>query len=283
MLFTMLPWSCSKDDFKKTGDHEKRASAVIPPNAEANQATAFAQVVYQIDVVATTGLKLCTGVAQFIMYDNFELKPTGTLNCVLSGNVSVAQLFGEPEGVVYKNEDMSQYKNFGKVQRKRNPAELIPDTATFNPPRPSFLGPIIQNPDEYKDFVFKEASQVQGLTKDGQSFQGAGEWFIKVLDVGASFRPEGYTGPLDFNSVIVWEIKGTGFENTPRGSFMAFESMVYHFNVKPQLSIPQIEIKTKLSEVAGSLGASGGIIKSLGDMLFSGVTITLRLREHNPL
>ncbi len=202
------------------------------------------------------------------------------------GDLDMAKLLSSQTKVPLENVNLSGLKSFGMVMRKQNPVSLAPGGAKFNPQMPFLLGPLIQNPNSFENFRFREASQVSGITKDGKPFQDSGEWYIEVESINENFEPEGYTGPATFPSVMRYVRKAAGFRNSPRATFMAFDEMRLWFNTKPNISVPKIEIKTKLADLSAAMGSSGGTmssIGSMGDAIFEGVTITLNIREHTQL
>lgn len=282
-----LPWlhACDNGTFKETGKEEKKVVSNLLPQTQQPQLqedTPVAQTVYEIRVNANTGMELCKGRMNVLLSTNFELSPTGTLNCLILGNMDVATLFGGKANVAKRNDDMKRFPYFGKIVRAQNPASLGPGLAIFNPPKPSLIGPLIQDASVYEDFVMREPSQVQGVSKAGENYQSAGEWFIQVHAINQTHRPETYTGSLQFDKVIKWEIKAAGFDNAPKMEFMAFESMTFFWNTNP-IAVPEIQIKTKLSDLPTSNGVGGGGLGGIGDMIFSGITIQISLIEHNPI
>ncbi len=279
----MLVVGCSEGDAFKGGDKEKKkvrdfaegSDAIVDSN-EADSDAPIARAIYNVVVKANTGLELCNGVAVVLLKSGGGLNPTGKLNCLIMGEVDLAKMFSVGDQPQLQSEDLSRYPRWGKVVREQNPLQPVKGHPVFTPPRPSQLGPIIQDSRDFDGFIFKEQSMARGISKEGQPFQSHGTWFMQVHETGSSVMPDGYTGPLQFNDIMKWEIKAAGFEGLAKSEVKGFESMTIWYNVRP-ISVPKVVIKSKLADIMQ------GSLASVSDLIFSGATITLNLREHQPL
>jgi len=274
---------CSEGDAFKNGDKEKKAvtefaegSDAVNQGANVGEKAPIARAVYNVVVKANTGLELCNGVAVIILKNGGGLNPSGKLNCLIMGEVDLAKMFSAGEKPQLQDEDLSRYSGWGKVVREQNPTQPVQGHPVFTPPRPAQLGPLVQDTKDFDGFIFKESSIARGISKDGQPFQSQGTWFMQVHEVGGTVAPDGYTGPLEFNDVMKWEIKAAGFNGLAKSEVKGFESMTIWYNTRP-ISVPKVVIQSKLADIMQ------GSLATVSDLIFSGATITLNLREHQPL
>jgi hypothetical protein len=268
IVFGRLISGCDGGDAFTTGGNEFK-----PPRqtgATDNTLNASSKPIlaadYNVSVDAGNGQNLCKGVANVVLGGDLKFKPTGTLTCILVGQKNIAELFKDTEEE--DPVDVTKYPQAGRFTRKANPKPGA-QGAAFDPPRPSLLGPLIQRPDEFKDYRYVEQSRVTVVSPQG-TVQDQGAFLIQVLNVGTSFTPEG--SGKTYDQIIHWEISASGFANIQKGSVGVFERSEYWQNVRP-ISIPQIKFYTKLSQLF-----SGGM-SAIGDAFLGPVTITISLKS----
>jgi hypothetical protein len=266
--FNMMA-SCTSGEVFKTGNNEtkppRQQGAADSSGLEAASKPILAAD-YNVSVDASNGQNLCKGVANVILGGDLKFKPTGTLKCIMVGDKKIEELFKD---TTQEDElDPAKYPEAGRVTRKPNPLPGTPG-ATFDPPRPSLLGPLIQRPDEFEGYRYVEQSRLTLINEAG-TVQDQGAFLIQVKDVGSSFSPEG--SGKTYDQIIHWEISASGFSNVQKGAIGVFDRSEYWQNVRP-ISIPQIKFYTKLSQLF-----SGGM-SQLGDAFLGPVTISITLKS----
>lgn len=179
---------------------------------------------------------MCSGVVSVHVYSNFNFKPEGMIQCDMGMNIDAAMLAKDFD-IPKEKLDPKAFAQAGYIVRKPNPVQGQPGPR-FNPPRPSLIGPIVQNAETFKGFNYTEQSLVGGTTFAGQPIQDVGVFQVEVYEVGGTYtsseNPE-----LVYNNVINWHMAATGFTGAHRSDTGVFDDQEFWFNTNP-IAIPKI-------------------------------------------
>lgn len=270
----------SSDDevFKGNGNVEVKPEMFGAQDATPNEPVSLMNVSYDVTVTTASGAKPCTGVAQIQVDSKFQMKfPELKLKC-LSLEIDVGKMLAGMSQEAGKKPGVS---SDGKVMRVKQIG-----AATFDPPRPLLLGPVIQDPSKYEGFQEKKAYSVTvNDPKTGATSNGNGEIEVRVLGVNEPFATDAF--PDDFKSVLHWEMVSTGFKGVPAAQGLLFERLEFYWNMRP-IMVPKIVIEGNLTDFisgGGAGGAGGGgamdAIAGIGAALFGKLKIELTVKDYS--
>ena len=273
LMFLSTAAACGKGSRGSSGAEQKRVDATEaikfttsdydPLSGPAKDA---AKINYAISIVAKSGNEVCRGTTQINVMSNLELKfPTGTVTC-LTLTIDLAGILGK--SFLSANPGLRNFTSDGKVLYIKEIGK-----ATFNPPRPFFIGPVVQDPTIYKDFKLTVPETVTVNDPDANvSLTGQGQFDVEVLSVGGTYSND-LSAANQFNNVMRWTISKSGFDGVPTKYGLLFKKMEWYWNTQP-LMIPKIVIFGDLSGFIGSNGGTSGINQLVGD-----VTISLSVKD----
>jgi len=162
--------------------------------------------------------------------------------------------------------DLNIDTRFTRIKQKGN--------TRFIPFRPNFIGPVIQNMNEFSDIDFIEDFQVIHNTEDPENPQetGNGRLHAKVLESGISYQPEGHETTYD--DVIRYQLNAEGFEDLSAPADIGlYDVYEMHYGTKP-ITILSVHIESDISDF--EYGKANSV---LGDIAFGALVIDLNLIE----
>lgn len=243
--------SCAEGRVFQGGAVEVKPEAVQTFNAVAGTAAEESPILigrYRAWVDAPRiGLKnLCQGELTLTIYAGGGVKPDGVLFCDVVGSQDLGAMMPKPEGAP-EAFDPKRFPQFGMITRVPNPG-AGQHGPRFDPPRPMFLGPLIQNPDVFIGFTHTEASRLSGTTADGSTrLDDHGEFIFQVHALKQTYTSPDMPGTR-FDNVMEWSVTTRGFQKSRFGT-MIFDEMRYHINLRP-ISIPRIQFRASVSDIS---------------------------------
>jgi hypothetical protein len=273
IIFFTYAVACGRGSQGASGSEQKREVATeaikftsIDYDPLTAPAKVAAKVNYAISIIAKSGNEVCRGTTQINIMSNLELKfPTGTVKCLML-TLDLSRILGD--SFLSANPGLGNFTSDGKVLYIKEIGK-----ATFDPPRPFFLGPLVQNPDDYKDFKLTVPETVTVNDPEANvSLSGTGQFDVEVLSVGGKYSNE--LSPANkFNNVMRWAISSSGFDGVPTKYGLLYKKMEWYWNTQP-LMIPKIVISGDLAAFIGSSSGGSGISRLVGD-----VTISLSVKD----
>jgi hypothetical protein len=248
LLAITLAWlaaGCEDNDdkvFKNGGNAETKPAATLANVLAAasnttDPVTVAASVDYEIRVTSNSGASLCQGDVQLQIQSDFSLKfPAASIQCV-SLTIDLATALGGAGGLKQAGQSDPGVTSDGMVLSIGSIAG-----ATFNPPRPFLLGPIVQDTSKYRGFTRAVNTHVTG--QDGKS--GDGTLTVNVLDVDTTYTNK-YLGQT-FDKVLHWTMSSSGFDGVPATDGLLFKKWEWYYNTRP-IMIPKIEIVGSLGDL----------------------------------
>jgi hypothetical protein len=271
MIFLTNAVACGSGSQGTSGAQQKREEATeaikftsIDYDPLSAPAKVAAKVNYAISIIAKSGNEVCRGTTQINIMSNLELKfPSGTVKC-LTLTIDLSKILGN--SFLSANPGLGNFTSDGKVLYIKEIGK-----ATFDPPRPFFLGPLVQNPADYKDFKLTVPETVTVNDPEANvSLSGTGQFDVEVLSVGEKYSNQ--LSPANkFDNVMRWAISSSGFDGVPAKYGLLYKKMEWYWNTQP-LMIPKIVISGDLAAFIGSGGS--GISRLVGD-----VTISLSVKD----
>lgn len=269
--------ACNPGDekvFKGEGNAESKPAAVsieglLGSDLTKAEAREAASVTYNMRIISNSGAELCNGETTLVIMTDFSLKvPNGKIQCV-SLAVDLAGMLGSGVGLAGGGEKGGEENltHDGKVLSLREIAG-----ATFDPPRPFLLGPIVQDADNYKDFSRDTDHTLTAKDPDtGAEITGRGSFKIKVLDNKTTY----YNEHIDetFKNILHWQMTTSGFDDIAAKNGLIFEKWEWLWNTRP-IMIPSVTIVGRLSDFISSEG--GG-----EDQIVGKITVKLVVKEYD--
>lgn len=220
-----------------------------------------ATVTYLMKVTSESGAALCEGEATVMIMSNFSMSfPKAEIDCVsLKVNLAKALEAGGGIGGGDPKEAQENIVHDGKVLSLKKLAN-----ATFDPPRPMLLGPIIQDASKYKNFTQTTQHSLNGTDPEsGAVVTGSGSFAIEVLDHKTTYKNKFIDE--EFENVIHWQMTTSGFKGVPAKIGLVFERWEWLWNTRP-IMIPKLSFTGHLSDfISGDAGANAdalvGILK----------------------
>ena len=291
--------ACQDDErsFKSQGNTEAKPVATLLNTLEPTSplggaggggpAKEAASLTYIIRVKTKSEVDLCSGEAQLKIMTDFNLQVPETKIQCQSLQIDLGSLFGGGKGLLGgQDSNAAVAAGAGAAAGAAAPASNITSIlshdgkvfylsqlmgATFTPPRPMLLGPIVQDPEKYKDFVQSSDHTVTGidpLTK--QAASGKGSFHIKVLET-QGFYKNNYTKDA-FEHVLHWQIDATGFDGFPPSLGLTVAHIEWWWNTVP-IMIPQIVITGFLKNFISDRNGTT-------DALVGEVTLSLIVKDY---
>lgn len=260
--------------FKGAGNSESKPAAsaienIIGSDLVKKEAKEAASVTYGMRIISNSGAELCNGETTLVIMTDFSLKvPNGKIQCV-SLSVDLAGMLGSGVGLAADGGDgpNDNLSHDGKVLSLRQIAG-----ATFDPPRPFLLGPIVQDVGKYKNFTRSTDHKLTGTDPaTGTAISGTGSFKIKVLDNKTTYKNDHIDET--FEDILHWQMTTTGFDDIAAKNGLVFEKWEWLWNVRP-IMIPSVTIVGRLSDFIQSEG--GGQDKIVGK-----ITVKLVVKEYD--
>lgn len=268
----LLAVSVSCSNQLGSGSGEKKSVQAGPPmNATSNQVKVSTSK-YIAEVRSNSGAILCSGPATLEIMNDFQVRfPDFKLRCqgFDLDLASMLQAAAVDDQGGQKPADLIEHDghvlSIGKVGE-----------ATFDPPRPFVLGPVIQDPEKYRGFSREYQTRVKGSSKlTGKSYDAPGAFKVTVINSRTDYKwPE---KNINLENVIHWKLQKAGFEGVPPTFGMLFKEMEWYFSYRPIL-IPVIRIKGNISDFVSKNDAGAG--NDMMQQMVGDLTTTLILEKH---
>lgn len=277
-LISALAFGCSPQDekvFKGAGNSETKPVAtslqdIVGVGADqVADAKEAATVTYVIKVTGNSGASLCAGEATIVIMTDFSMTfPTASIQCV-SLTIDLAGILGANAGATAgaAGEDDGNLIHDGKVLSIRTIAN-----ATFDPPRPFLLGPIVQDAGKYKNFKRTTRHTLTGTDSTGAPVSGSGSFTVEVLEEQAEYKNDYLKMP--FTNVLHWTMSTSGFNDIPATTGLIFEKWEWSWNTRP-IMIPGITIEGRLGDFIKSTDSGAQ------DALLGRVQIKLLVKDYD--
>ena len=256
--------------FSTPGASESKPVAVHAPllarsnlTASGQPVTKAAAVNYLISVTSNSGNEVCSGKASIEIMSDFTMKfPTAKIKC-LTLAIDMAGIIGASANSSAVN--LSNLASDGSVLSIDEIAN-----ATFDPPRPMLLGPVVQDPSIYKGF--KRTVDTQVTVKDANSKlnkkSAKGQFDLAVIegpnDVLTTYKNK-LSPKNDFDKVLNWTIAAKGFDGIPAKNGLLLKKMEWFWNIEP-IMIPKLVIVGELAGFIETDGSQASINQLIGDI-----------------
>lgn len=274
--------SCKKDGKafdRNNGDVQKKP--VVPEKSLGapleTAATPVFSSEYDVSIKTRSGTTLCKGHTKINVNSNFSLAFADSALKCLTADVDMSKLLGSANGgsggVL---SDGKKVTSDGKVLRVSSVGN-----ATFNPPRPLLMGPVVQDVNSFQGFSEEKAYAVQTVNPNASA---SGTIRVEVEGINESYKPATYAGPLVFNKIMRWKLTTTGFDGIAKAGALLFDSMEFYWNINP-IAIPRMVIESNLTELTKGtvIGGNTSAISAVGDALLGKLTIELILTRHDAI
>lgn len=244
LLSGLWVWTaCNSDDdvvFRQGENIESKPSADLLPKIKSltgEQVSSVAKVTYNLTVESNSGAKVCRGEVTLEILSDFSLSfPKSFVDCV-SMRLNLAAILGAQmdEGAAGAA-GMGKMKHDGKVLS----IEKI-GGATFNPPRPMLLGPIVQKEGKYRGFQKTSEHSLKATDAEGKPISGKGSFTINVINDQTTYKYK----DISFDRVMHWEMT-SNFDTSAKYG-LTFKKWTWYWNTNP-IMIPGIEIVGSLAD-----------------------------------
>jgi hypothetical protein len=249
LVFAVQP-GCNSDDeavFSQGDNLEGKPKATLLGELEGAIGTngdgspkepeVVASVRYKAKITSNSGASICSGEIGIDILSDFNMKfPNAFLDCV-SLRIDLGGILGAQQAAAG-----SQATGQGKISHDGQvlAMESIAN-ATFAPPRPLLVGPIVQQEDKYKGFK-RTSEHTMTYTNDaGESAEATGSFDIKVINHQTTFKYEGN----EFDKVMHWEM--TSNFDAPAKHGLTFKKWTWFWNTRP-IMIPGFVIEGSLGD-----------------------------------
>jgi len=184
---------------------------------------------------------ICVGPLYLNIKDDFSLEfPDSRLKCSLIGDMDLAKLLAgmddhsDREKAAESSDKMLRLKKLGPM--------------TFTPPRPLLVGPISQDPEEFRGLTETKNYEVEYKDKDkGTIINDNGTIQVNVMESGGSLTPL-FMPNRPFDSILRFELLSSGFKKVPRTKGFLFDRVEFALNSRP-LAIPMIKLESQASDL----------------------------------
>lgn len=257
-----------------SGSGEKKAVQAGPPMNETANQVKVSTSQYRVEVRSASKMLLCSGPATLEIMNDFQVRfPDFKLRCQgfdldLASMLQAAATEGDGG---QKAADLIEHDGYvlsiGKIGE-----------ATYDPPRPFVLGPVIQDPEKYRGFSRVYQTRVKGKSKlTGQTYDAPGAFKVSVVNNKTDYKwPD---KNINLENVIHWKIQKAGFDGIPPTFGMLFTEMEWHFSYRPIL-IPVIRIKGNISDFVSKNPNGPATDDSMMQQMVGELTTTLMLEKH---
>jgi len=220
-------------------------------------AKTVAHVSYSIDVRSVSETRLCSGSVQMQIKSNFTLVfPDAELKCA-SLTLDLAGILGTADFT----KGMADSANFNSDGEVLSMSSLA--GATFTPPRPLLLGPIIQDVSVFTDFRRSVPSSMSYRGAAGQLLSATGTFNLQVFDADTTYT-NNYLG-AGFDHVIHWALRAEGFDGVSGRTGLVFKKMEWIWSTRP-IMIPKLIIVGDLSDFTSKSANSVATDSFIGEL-----------------
>jgi hypothetical protein len=195
-----------------------------------------ASVRYKAKITSNSGASICNGEIGIEILSDFNMKfPNAFLDCV-SLRIDLGGVLGAQQASAGSQTGKGKISHDGQVLAMETIAN-----ATFDPPRPLVVGPIVQQEDKYKGFK-RTSEHTMTYTNDaGEKAEARGSFDIKVINHQTTFKYDGN----EFDKVMHWEMS-SNFD-VPAKHGLTFKKWTWFWNTRP-IMIPGFVIEGSLGD-----------------------------------
>lgn len=204
---------------------------------------------------------LCVGAVYLHIKEDFSIDfPDSKAKCSLIGDMDLAELLGamddgsDREKDAEANDKMLRLKKLGPMR--------------FDPPRPLLVGPIVQDPSDFRGLTETKQYSVQYTDKDkGNAVSNTtGQITVNVLDVGATMSPL-FMPDKPFDNILRFEILSSGFANVPKIKGFLFDKVEFTLNSRP-IAITTIKMESNPKDFMQAAAKKKDGSPGMGDSKF---------------
>jgi len=244
---SLFSWvaACSSGDervFKGGGIESKPASNALieKQDADLESAEVLGMFSYAITIATKSGVTF-DGAAKVEVLSDLSLRTSDASVQIGSLKVDLSSLTKRLSLDFFKDSEHNITREGGIIY-VRNYA-----SATFDPPRTLFIGPIIKNTDRFKNL--KKTSHHTVTVKDGASrLTGQGSFSLEVLETKSSFTSTKSERVLTYPNVLHWQLTSTGFESVPADKVLSFRKVEWWYSTAP-LGVVKLAITGDLGDL----------------------------------
>ncbi len=275
VLVVVLGCHANDESMLRSGGNLQKKPVLLTDSAKlkgsSSMESVVAHVTYLIDVRLNSGLTPCPGGEITLgLTDKFTFTmPNSKIQC-LSADIDISALLGSALANGGAGQfDPQALKSDGLMFSLSEVAG-----ATFDPPRPLLIGPIVQ-----------DTAALVGLNKtisstvtvehpnDGEPTSATGRFHVQVLDVGGAYQNHFLKEPL--TNVLHWKLETAGFDGVSPAHGILIREMEFFWNLRP-IMVPRIRVSVD------NIGAfvSGGSAADIS-ALVGAVTISLTVKDYD--
>ena len=279
LLSASLAASCYSADealVKSAGNLQKKGTFAGASSSgkgqlaeDASSKKPVATATYFLDIETASGAKPCEGQITMDIMGDFTFGLRDSKATCASLTLDIAKLLnGQLKGAA-SSVGLDKLSSDGQIL---SIAEIA--GATFDPPRPFIVGPIVQDSSKFAGLSRVTPSTVTvAKPESGQPLKAEGSFTTKVLEVDGFYQNKYLT--KGFDKVMHWTMETEGFQGVPSKYGLLFKKWEWRWNTRP-IMIPKIIIT--LEGVNGFI--EGKSADSLAELVGE-VTITLTVKEYN--
>ena len=260
----------SASNLQKKGSFNGAAGSGTGQLAEdANAKNPVATATYFLDIETASGAKPCEGQITMDIMGDFTFSLRDSKATCASLTIDIGKLLnGQLKGAA-SSVGLDKLSSDGQIL---SIAEIA--GATFNPPRPFIVGPIVQDSSKFAGLNRVTYSTLTvAKPENGPPLKAEGTFTTKVLEVDGFYQNKYLT--KGFDKVMHWTMETDGFRGVPTKYGLLFKKWEWRWNTRP-IMIPKIIIT--LEGVNGFI--EGKSADSLAELVGE-VTITLTVKEYN--
>lgn len=246
-IFMAIPWvcACSSGDERvfQGGDNEAKpqSTALVEKlNADLETAEVMGTYTYAIKIATKSGVSF-DGKAKLQVLSDFSLRTLeadiqiGSLKLNLKSLTSRLSLdfFKEAQDKIILDNGIIYLRKFG--------------SATFDPPRPLFIGPIVRNVDRFKNLK-KTSSHTVRVDDGNKQTEGQGTFTVEVLETKGTYKPSRPIKGIDYSNILHWQLTSSGFETVPTDQVLSFRKIEWWYNTSP-VGVAKILISGDLGDM----------------------------------
>lgn len=246
-ILLALPWvsACSSGDERvfQGGENEskpKSTALVEKLDADLESAEVMGTYTYAIKVATKSEVSF-DGKAKLQVLSDFSLRTLeadiqiGSLKLNLKSLTNRLSLdfFKEAQDKILLDGGIIYLRKFG--------------SATFEPPRPLFIGPIVRNVDRFKNLK-KTSSHTVRIDDGIKQSEGQGTFTVEVLETKGRYQPSRPIKGIAYSNVLHWQLTSSGFETVPTDQVLSFRKVEWWYNTSP-IGVAKILITGDLGDM----------------------------------
>ncbi len=280
--------ACDESDekvFKSPGNTESKPMATMMDKvngaadglaASDEKPTVVASATYLVNVETET-TSVCNGEFSGQIMSNFSFKlPEAMIQCaglqldiaaMLAGGLTGGLGTGGGAASGSGSPDLNNLVHDGRVLSMKSFLG-----ATFDPPRPVLLGPIVQDAERYRDFKTTIETTLRGKLGE-ESYNKPGKFKIEVLEHKGTFTNDAIKDKEPLTNILHWKMEAEGFEGVPVMLGLPIPYFEFVWNTRP-IMIPKVVVKGSL--LKGLLKGDSAQVEKLAGT----ITITLIVKDY---